>query len=367
MILIDFSSIVHRMIHSSIANAKPTKKDGKYITEEFIGLTRYYIFQELFAIKQEFGSKFGDMVICLDKSSDGYWRRDFYPSYKEARKKGREESDIDYRAVFVAVDGIVEQLKRNIPWKVIEVPKAEADDIILVLAREYHKYEKILVHSPDKDMMQAQRNNNNVFQYSSLTKKWLVPENKHDNMDHWITEHVCLGDPSDDVPKIVEKTELSDSFLAHLAQHGFIVKTPLDFRDLAIDIEDKKKLVQCFDVYKKNRAGESTGEKDIYKDIRFGPTTLQKKIEEFGSLDAWLDSHPMYRKNYERNFILVMEEGIPKNIWNDIIVNFNTAETVYNSTEFERYLNENGLRSILMELPNVFKVNRELTADDFGW
>src|SRR5574344_1280559 len=221
------------MIHSSIANAKPKKKDGKYITEEFIGLTKYYIFQELFVIKQEFGTKFGDMVICLDKSSDGYWRRDFYPSYKEARKKGREESDIDYKAVFVAVEGIIEQLKRNIPWKVIEVPKAEADDIILVLAKEYHKYQKILVHSPDKDMIQAQRNNDNVFQYSSLTKKWLVPENKHDNMDHWITEHVCLGDPSDDVPKIVEKTEFSDSFLAHLAKHGFNVKIPLDFRDLA--------------------------------------------------------------------------------------------------------------------------------------
>jgi hypothetical protein len=216
-------------------------------------------------------------------------------------------------------------------------------------------------------VIQAQRGNDNVFQYSSLTKKWLVPENKHDNMDHWITEHVCLGDPSDDVPKIVDKTEFSDSFLAHLAAHGFNVKVPLDFRDLAIDIEDKKKLVQCFDVYKKNRSGESTQEKDIYKDIRFGPTTLQKKLKEYGSLDAWLDSHPMYRKNYERNFILVMEEGIPKNIWSAIVENFNSAETVYNREEFEQYLNENGLRSILMELPNVFKVNRELTAADFGW
>jgi hypothetical protein len=62
-----------------------------------------------------------------------------------------------------------------------------------------------------------------------------------------------------------------------------------------------------------------------------------------------------------------MEEGIPKNIWSAIVENFNSAETVYNREEFEQYLNENGLRSILMELPNVFKVNRELTAADFGW
>lgn len=59
MILVDFSSIIHRMIHTSIANVKPTKKDGKYVTSEFIGLTKYYIFQDLFGIKQEHGSKLG--------------------------------------------------------------------------------------------------------------------------------------------------------------------------------------------------------------------------------------------------------------------------------------------------------------------
>ena len=367
MILIDFSSIIHRMIHTSIASIKPQKVDGKFITSEFIGLTKYYILQELFSVKQEHGPNFGDLVICLDKSSDGYWRKDIYPGYKASRKKGREESEIDYGEIFHEIDGLIEQFKVNLPWKVIEVPKAEADDIMLALAREYNKTEKILIHSPDKDMIQAQRDTENVFQYSALTKKWIIPENKHDHMDHWIMEHVVLGDAGDEVPKVVDHTEFSKSFLDYLKDAGYNIKDPVEFKEADISKEEKTKLIVNFDVYKLNRKKESTGVKDIYKDIKFGPATLQKELAKFGSLDAWLDSHPLYRPHYERNFKLVMEEGIPVDIWNEIIVRYKEASNSYNDKAFEQYLMENKLQSILMELPNHFKIQRELTADDFGW
>lgn len=367
MILIDFSSIIHRMIHTSVANVKPSKVDGKYVTSEFIGLTKYYIFQELFNIKQEHSATFGDMVICLDKSSNGYWRKDVYPGYKAGRKKGREESEINFGEVFGEIDGLIEQIKANLPWKVVEVPKAEADDTMLVLAKEFSKYEKILIHSPDKDMIQAQRDTDNVFQYSSLTKKWLVPENKHDHMDHWIMEHVCLGDAADEVPKVVDHTEFSTAFIDYLKENGYDWETPMDFKAADVDPDVKMKLIQDFDVYKLNRKKESTGIKDIYKDIRFGSSTLAKAVAKYGSLDAWLDSHPLYRSHYERNFKLVMAEGIPNNIWNEIVLAYKTASTDYNNIEFENYLKENSLNSILMDLPSVFKIKGELTAADFGW
>lgn len=368
MILIDFSSIIHRMIHSSVASVKPNKVDGKYNTKDFIGMTKYLIIQELFNIKQEHSTNFGDIVICLDKSADGYWRKDVYPGYKAGRKKGREESEINFGEVFAEIDGLIEQIKNNLPWKVVEVPRAEADDIMLVLAREYSKYEKILIHSPDKDMIQAQRDNDTVFQYSSLTKKWIVPENKHDNMDHWIMEHVCLGDASDEVPKVVDHTEFSKAFLDYLEKNGHgDIKTPMDFKDSKIVNNEKVRLIEEFDIYKLNRKKESTGVKDIYKDIKFGPSTLLKEVTKAGGLDKWLDSHPLYRPHYERNFTLVMEEGIPNHIWNEIVVRFKEADITYKDKEFENYLIENDLKFILMELPNHFKIQRELTAEDFGW
>lgn len=367
MILIDFSSIIHRMIHTSVATIKPKKVDGKFVTADFIGMIKYLIFQDLFNIQQEHGPKFGDIVICLDRSDNGYWRKDIYPGYKASRKKGREESEINFGEVFAEIDELIIQIKENLPWKVVEVKRAEADDIMLVLAREYNQTEKILIHSPDKDMIQAQRNTENVFQYSSLTKKWIVPENKHDHMDHWIMEHVCLGDASDEVPRVVDSTEFSEEFIKYLFTNGIDIKSPFDFKNSDIDKNLKIKLIEDFDIYKLNKAGESTGIKNIYKDIKFGPATLKKKVQEFGSLDKWLDSHPLYRPHYERNFTLVMEEGIPNNIWNEIVVSYKEADNSYKSTEIKDYLNKNNLKSILIDLDSVFYKKEEISIENCGW
>lgn len=367
MILIDMSSIIHRKLFTSISKIKPKKINGKYVTSDFIGLTLHYIFEELLEVHQEFSNNYNEIVICIDNSSKGYWRRDVYPGYKASRKVNRDESEINYSEVFEHINKLIHQLKTNIPWKVVEVERAEADDIMLVLAKKYHNEENVLIHSPDKDMIQAQRGTETVHQYSPLTKKYLKPENKYDNMDHWITEHVCLGDTSDDVPRIVDGTEFSESFLNYLQEKGYDLEDPIEFKQSNISNDVKKQLIKDFDVYKTNRKGENLGIKDIYKDVRFGPGNLKKLIEKYGSLDNFLDSHPLYRKHYERNFILVMEEGIPDYIRDGIDEAYKEAETKYNNTEIEKYLRENNLHNVLMSLPNVFKIDHELTADDFDW
>ena len=354
------------MIHTSIACKQPTKQDGVYVTSEFINFTKYLIFQDLFSFYQEHKNNFGDLVICLDKSANGYWRKDVYAGYKASRKKGREESDINYGEVFAEIDSLIHQLTENLPWKVISVPKAEADDIMLVLAREYNKFEKVLIHSPDKDMLQAQRDNENVFQYSALTKKWLKAENKHENMDHWIMEHVCLGDGADEVPRIVDHTEFSPNFIKYLKDLGVADEhcTPYTFKENTVpDIASK---IEAYNVWKTNKKGEPT-ELDVYVKPRFGSSNLKKAVEKAGSLDAWLDSHPLYREHYKRNFTLVMEEGIPEDIWNKIVQAYKDAKQVYNNVEFEKYLKDNELSTILMELSSIFTIQRALTADDFSW
>jgi len=367
MILIDFSSILHRMVHTSVGNSNPAKVDGKYITEDFAGLMKYYIMNDLFGIQQEHGPTFGELVICLDKSDNGYWRNDVYSGYKSNRKKTKDESEVNFDEIFVHVNELLNQIKMNLPWKIVEIPRAEADDLMLVLAREYSKHEKVLIHSPDKDMIQAQRNTENVFQWSALTKKWLKAETKSADMNDWVLEHVCLGDASDGVPKVVDCTEFTDVFINYLASNRMDVKTPIEFREHPASTETKSNLIYDFQVYKTNRKGVETDLKDVYKQIRFGPAALKKKLKEHGTLDNWLDSHPMYRDHYNRNFTLVMEEGIPSDIWNESILQYKEASTEYNMKNFENYLVENKLNSIVMELPNYFKMDRELTAADFDW
>lgn len=297
----------------------------------------------------------------------GYWRKDVYSAYKASRKHSRDESDINFNEVFSEINKLIDQIRNNLPWKVVEVKRAEADDLMLVLAKEYSKDEQILIFSPDKDMIQAQQWNDNVHQYSSLTHSWVTPKEKNNNMKNWIHEHICLGDPGDEIPKVVAETEFSQNFIEYLKEKNIKELTPYEFKNSELSKKDKMELIMNFDIYKKNRKGESTGVKDIYKDVRFGPKNLEKMITKFGSLDKWLDSHPLYREHYKRNYKLIMAEGIPSNIWNEVIINFKKARTDYNMKAFEDYLNENHLKLILMELPNVFKMNRALTAEDYGW
>lgn len=390
----------------SAASSDVTPIDGKKPTEEFIFFAMYLILTEIYNIQREHSKKFGEIILCLDNSKNGYWRKDVYQNYKSKRKKGREESELDWKEVYSYVTALQTAIIEYLPWKVVQYERAEADDIILVLARTNNAFEKILIYSPDKDMIQAQRGTENVFQYSALTKKWLVPENKHDNMEHWLSEHVCLGDVADEVPKVVDHTEFSDSFLQYLKEHNVQIDKVHHFKEW--DDRDKKIfLIQNFNVHKTNKKGEIL-EKDIYKDIRFGPSSLseifdgtwelkqrkevlnQKKEElkaqglkftevnkEIKSLvikdetpekrfEDWLNSHPLYRQNYERNFTLVMEEGIPSDVWNGIILAHKNAKSEYFPKEYDEFLDRHNLSKLKTQ--SVFKItNRPLTADDFGW
>lgn len=368
MILNDFSSTMHRMVFVASADKKNTRRaDGKLKTSDYISFAIGLILKELFALQNQRSNKFGNLVICQD-DKDGYWRRDVYPLYKMNRSLGNpDDVIIDYEEVFFHMNKFIDMAEKHLPWKVFKTKKAEADDIMLVLARTYNSTEKVMIHSPDKDLIQAQRNTENVFQYSSLVNKWITAESKYDNMDEWLLDHVCMGDAGDGVPKVVDHTEFSDNFIEHLKKNNCQYLTPYDFINSDLSEESRIRLMTSFSIPKVNRKGISTGVLDIYKDITFGPKKLRKLIDKHGSIDAWLDTHPLYRKHYERNFKLVMEEGIPSDVWNNILLDYRNAPTDYNEKEFKKYLSEYGLENMINDVPILFRKSQTLTLDDFGW
>ncbi len=362
MIIVDVSSIVHRMVYSSTKETE-LQEDETFITEDFIFFVQHLVLQELYTIYEEHKNKYGQMVLALDNASGGYWRKDVFPRYKSHRKNIKEISPVKWGEVFTYINKLLQMITDYLPWKVISVKRAEADDIMLVLSRLFNKQEKILIHSPDKDMIQAQKGTDNVFQYSALTKKWLEPEHKNDDMEDWLLEHVCLGDSSDGVPRIVDETIFSENFLKYLKSNNVLVDNPIDFK-AKLTTEKKTQLLQNYNCYKTNKKGEET-ELDIYFKDRLGLSTLKKKIDKIGGLEAFLDSHPTYRENYNRNYTLVMEDGIPVDIWNNIIIAYKEAKEEYCPIEFERFLDENNLSQLKMMLS--FDVQREIVISDFGW
>lgn len=365
-----------RMLFASTSDPNIRVIDGKLVTEDYVRVTLDLVVKDLLSMYEQYKHEYGEMVILLDDHSKKYWRKDFYPLYKQNRVKGREESNIDFNEFFKYSNELIDLLTHHLPWRTFHVKGAEADDTILVLSKEFSEREKVFIYSADKDMIQAQRHNDNVVQYSALTKKWLIPENKHDHMDEWIQEHVILGDAGDGVPKIVQHADFSENFKNHLSSFGLpeifhnVKEFKYGFQDgdliTELDADTKKQILSTYDTWNVNKKGEKT-ELDVYVNPRFGPSNMKKAIEKHGSLDAWLDSHPLYREHYHRNFTLVMEEGIPDDIRTATFEEFNKAKKDFNVNEVSDWCTKHGLTVLREELIQSLSKTQEISAENCGW
>ena len=189
MILVDMNqiSLASVMMHLNI-----TKRDSVDA-----GMVRHMILNSLRNYRQMFSKDYGEFIICYD--SKHYWRRDVFPEYKAGRRKSRETSVHDWDDIFNFLNAFKQEMVDYMPYKVLEVYGAEADDIIAVLCGEFeYDHGKTLILSGDKDFIQLQKYNN-VTQYSPITKKFVNGEDPY----RYLAEHILRGDKSDGVPNIL--------------------------------------------------------------------------------------------------------------------------------------------------------------------
>lgn len=359
MILYDFSSVLHRAIFTSVKTMNPHKKDGLFVTDEYIGYTIHRILDEILNTYKEYKKEYGDLVLCLDDHSKSYWRKEFYPNYKGQRKNGRETSEINYDEIFVHINELIDILDKFTPFKSFSVPGAEADDIIAVLTKRFAPTEKILIHSPDKDMVQLHKLGN-VRQWSAITNKW-VENSEYEDPNY----HICLGDASDNIPRIVDEVEFSKNFRDYLDKNGYSSLDELTFYNTF----NKAGIIGDYGIYKTNKKGEEI-ELDIFEKPRFGKSNLEKKIKEFGSLENYLNSNPILKMNYERNKKLILMEGIPAKVETDILVRFNESKTDFHLNEVKEFLSKYNCNSMIAEFNNLFNSfakKIELTSDNWSF
>ena len=166
--------------------------NSKTIDESMV---RHMILNSIRMYRMEHHDEYGEVVLTWDSKHS--WRRDYFPEYKASRRKGREESDLDWEDIFGTLNKIRNEIKENFPYKYLEVFGAEADDIIGFLCEE-NRDEKIMIISGDKDFIQLQKYPN-VKQWSPITKKQV---NGFDPTIY-LKEHILKGDTSDGVPNIL--------------------------------------------------------------------------------------------------------------------------------------------------------------------
>ena len=193
MILIDLNQV---LISNLMAQTR-----GKAENLPNKEMVRHMVINSLRGFNLKFKSEYGNnIVLCADAGDP--WRRDIYPNYKHARRKGRVDSATDWDNIFNMITEIKNEIAENFPYVMMYVEKAEADDIIATLVK--HNNEPIMIISGDKDFIQLQTKTN-VKQYSPIQKKF-VGEDVDPKI--FLHEQIIKGDRSDGIPNILSPDDI---------------------------------------------------------------------------------------------------------------------------------------------------------------
>lgn len=212
MILVDLSQV---MMSNIFVNAghymapNPGEETGRPFDE---GLIRHMVLNSLRYYKMKFGKKYGKLVIACD--SKHYWRKEIFPHYKHGRAKARKESPLDWQLIHNTMNLLKAELAEFFPYQVIDIPRAEADDIIGVIAKREHTVEKVLVLSGDKDFVQLQKYKN-VDQYAPIQKTFVYPADGDAVVS--LRTHIMCGDDGDGIPNFMSP---DDTFVTGQRQVG---------------------------------------------------------------------------------------------------------------------------------------------------
>ena len=186
MIIVDLNQIMisNLMVQLNGRNAEPLSED----------LVRHMVLNSLRSHNKKFRKQYGEMIIACD--SKNVWRREYFPNYKAGRKANRAKSEHDWEFIFDVLAKIKQEIKDFLPYKVVAVEAAEADDIIATLCKRTN--EKVLILSGDKDFIQL--HNDRIRQYNPVLNKFV---GKDENPIIYIREHILKGDRSDGIPNVL--------------------------------------------------------------------------------------------------------------------------------------------------------------------
>ncbi len=219
MIIIDYNQT---FISNFMAETR-----GRPDVDVNVDLLRHMILNQIRGYRKRFGNEYGEVVIACDNRH--YWRREVYPFYKAARKKARDSSGHDWSSIFDALHMIRSELDEFMPYPVLDIDGAEADDVIGALAEYsqssktgvlFEEAEAVIIISGDHDFQQLQKFPN-VAQYSPMKKKMVTLTESPSEV---LLEHIITGDKGDGVPNILSA---DDTFVTEGKRQKPIRKTLL--------------------------------------------------------------------------------------------------------------------------------------------
>jgi 5'-3' exonuclease len=230
-ILIDLNQVVISGLQSQLRSNKINvlNKD----------LCRHLVLNSIRAIVHKFKNEYGQVIICCDNKK--YWRKEVFPFYKASRKKLREKSDMDWDLIFDVLGEVRADLKSTFPYKVVEVERAEADDVIGTLVPRLAAHEPILIASSDGDFKQLHQYGN-VKQYNPMLGVFI----KSPNPQLELKEKILTGDSGDGIPSVLSNDNV---FVEGIRQKPLTAKKKTEL--LSLDFNDPN--IECYRNISRNK------------------------------------------------------------------------------------------------------------------
>lgn len=292
MILVDNSSLKFSVVHAFSSDFEK----GRDI-DKMMDISRHVYISSILGIQRKFKKEFGQIVLCLDSSP--YWRTNVFPHYKANRKKGREESKIDWKASFNIFKELEQELVDIFPWKVVKANSAEGDDVIAALVHYLQDNETTsggifdepqpsLIYAADADFKQFHKFKN-FKQFNPIMKKWVAkPE------EDFLIDKIIRGDAGDGVPSV-------------LCPDDFFVN-------------------------------EDTGR---------APPVTKKVIERFKNGLGLTEEE---KRRFERNRLMIDLSLTPTDIRDEIVANYKTADATCDLQKIMNHLIQKRCRNLLNDI-----------------
>ena len=267
VLLIDLNNLLFRTLYVREVYIQAEIPDFK--------LWRFLVFDSIYSCIKKFNSV--EVILAVDDKVS--WRRSYFQRYKENRKKSRDKSDVDFGVVFSVINKFISELRHSMPFKIIKVRSAEADDVIGTLAFELNN---CIISSNDEDFLQLVNVSKLWNPSRQEFSEFPINLNKKDNPvmcnspEEFLQYKILMGQSKDDI---------------------FNILTPRNWGKTE-KTEGKRK-------------------------PPMGPKTAQKIINETG-FDEWIKSRGLEDRQH-RNSVLIDFNKIPDTIRNRVISAYNNC------------------------------------------
>lgn len=231
--MFDFENLALRCFYGN-KDIEPESEIPNYDFWEFLTFNSIY--------RMLYKDRINEVILALDSQS---WRKIVYPHYKAHRKKSREESKVNWDLYSERKNKFLDELKEFIPFKIISVNRAEADDILGTLVNFNRVYNPIIV-SMDVDYMQLSKK---ARIYNPIKKEF----NKPIDTEKFLLYSALVGQKKDNIfnvktpwdwPETKKRPPMGEKGIDKLIQNNELesfLDTPIEY-EFPVEIENQESI-----------------------------------------------------------------------------------------------------------------------------